>query len=582
MALHRENHVLCLQPDWDTMSVRFETIPELVDFAALTFGEKTALQMRRGGRFFKITYEELRSRSERAAGGLVALDVHPTTRIAILSENRPEWVLAYLAVLRAGCTSVPLCSLLKVHELRHIISLVKSEYLFASAAFLERAHEITDGLPFFKGIISLDGESELTLADLIARGEDVQFLPAMPSPADLAVLIFTSGTTGKAKGVMLSHKNIVSDVMSVYEGLSYGPRDNLISVLPLYHTFEATCGMLSPLAKGATVTYARSLKSTEIVRDIKDSAATIMLCVPLLYENLLAGIQRGLKKASALNRAIFKAAWGVARGLEYIHVRPGRTLFKSARRKAGLKTLRRMICGGAQLSPEVGLAFRRLGFTFLEGYGLTEASAVVTVEREGEERPGSVGPALPGIDLKIDDPDENGIGEIAVRGDNVMLGYFEDPEETARTIREGWLYTGDLGRLDKHGYLYVTGRKKNLIVTKAGKNVYPEEIEEELLKSDFVKEVLVVGRTDPQSKRERTQAIVYPDYEMIDADGNLKRMTYSREDVEALIGEEVKRCNACLADYKKIKQFELREEEFPKTATGKIKRFLFQEKALKL
>jgi len=562
------------------MSSRFETIPELVDFAALTYEGKTALQMRRGGRFFQITFQELKSRSECAAAGLIALGTSSTDRIAILSENRPEWAVAYLATLRAGCTAVPLCPQLKTHELRHIISIVKSEYLFASATFLEQASEVTEGFPFFKGVISLDGESELTLADLIVKGEDARSLPAMPSPDDLAVLIFTSGTTGKAKGVMLSHKNIVSDVMSVYEGLSYGSADNLISVLPLYHTFEATCGMLAPLAKGASVTYARSIKPTEIVKDIQDSGATIMLCVPLLYEKLLAGIHRGLKKAPARDRAVFRVAWSVSKGLEHLRVNPGRMLFRSLRKRAGLRTLRLMICGGAPLSPEVGLAFRRLGFTFLEGYGLTEASAVVAVDRQGKERPGSVGPALPGIDLRIDNPDEHGVGEIAIRGDNVMLGYFEDPEETAKTVRGGWLRTGDLGRLDKRGYLYITGRTKNLIVTKAGKNVYPEEIEEELQKSDFVKEVLVVGRTDPQSKRERTHAIVHPDYEMIDADGELKGMTYAREDVETLIGEEVKRCNESLADYKKIKQFELREEEFPKTATGKIKRYLFQEKAL--
>lgn len=564
------------------MSPRFETIPALVDFAAETYKDKPALQIRRGGRFFQISFQELKSRSEKVAGGLVAVGVSPAGRIAILSENRPEWAISYLATLRAGCTAVPLCSQLKTHELRHIMSVVKSEYLFASATYLEQAFEITEGLRFFKGVISLDGESELTVADLIVKGEDAQSLPPMPSPEGLAVLLFTSGTTGKAKGVMLSHKNIVSNVMSTYEGLSYGSVDNLISVLPLYHTFEATCGMLSPLAKGASVTYARSLKSTEIVKDIQDSGATIMLCVPLLYEKLLAGIHRRLKNARVLDRGLFRTAWGISKGLEHLRVRPGKMLFKSLRKRAGLQTLRLMICGGAPLSPEVGLAFRRLGFTFLEGYGLTEASAVVTVDREGKERLGSVGPALPGIDLRIDNPDENGIGEIAVRGNNVMLGYFEDPQKTAKAIRDGWLYTGDLGRLDKHGYLYITGRSKNLIVTKAGKNVYPEDIEEELLKSDFVKEVVVVGRTDPQTKRERIHAMVYPDYEMIDAEGEVKGRAYTKEEVEALIGEEVKKCNEGLADYKKMKEFELREEEFPKTATGKIKRYLFQEKALRL
>lgn len=564
------------------MNERFETIPGLIDFTADQFREKTALQIRRGGRFFQVSFQDLKSQMDDAAAGLRSMGVSPGGRVAILSENRPEWAVSYLGILRSGCTAVPLCSQLKTHELRHVLSLVKCEYLFASASYLEQALEIKGGLSFCKGVISLDGESDLTLADLLIRGRDMGSPLPMPSAEDVAVLIFTSGTTGTARGVMLSHRNIISNVMSLYEALSYGPDDNLISVLPLYHTFEATCGMLSPLAKGASVTYARSLRSSEIIKDVRDSGATIMLCVPLLYEKLLAGIRRGVKKAHILERGLFRSIWGVSKGLELIRVRPGRMFFRSLRKRAGLGTLRLMICGGAPLSPEVPSALQRLGFTFLEGYGLTEASPVLTVSREGKERIGSVGQALSGVDLRIHNPDENGIGEVVAKGDNIMLGYFENPEETAKVIRDGWLHTGDLGRLDEQGYLYIMGRTKSLIVTKAGKNVYPEEIEEELSKSRFIKEVLVVGRTDPETKRERVHVIAYPDQEAIDAEAEARGKQYAREEIQALIGEEVKRCTEGLPDYKKVKEFELREEEFPKTATGKIKRFLFQEKSLRL
>jgi long-chain acyl-CoA synthetase len=560
----------------------FSTIPELAEFAANRFGEKLALQARRANRFFQVTFDELRTQVSEAASGLLATGLKPGGRVGILSENRPEWAVAYLAIVRAGCAAVPLCPQLKSHELRHIVSVSKCDYLFASSSFLEQAFEITDGVSFFKGVISLDGDSDLTLEDIFIRGRDARSSLPTPKPDDLAALIFTSGTTGMAKGVMLSHKNIISNLVSVYEALNYDSSDNLISVLPLYHTFEATCGMLAPLARGASVTYARSMRPPEIMRDIEDTKATIMLCVPLLYEMILSGIRRRVKKASRLDRTFFKTAWGISGGLEFLRLRPGNVLFKSFRKKSGLESIRLMICGGAPLSPEIARGFMRLGFTFIEGYGLTEASPVLAVGRQGKEKVGSVGQALPGVELKIDKPDENGIGEIVARGDNIMLGYYENPEETAKVIREGWLHTGDLGRLDKDGYLYVTGRIKNLIVTKAGKNIYPEEIEDELMKCRFIKEVVVVGRTDPETKRERVHAIVFPDYAEIDAEAETKGKPYSNQEMEMLIGDEVKKCSEGLPDYKKIKGFEVREDEFPKTATGKIRRFLFQEKTLKL
>jgi len=564
------------------MSTEFRTIPELIEAVTQEHKDNTALQIRRAGRFFQVSFSELRAQMEDAAAGLAAVGVVPGSHLAILSENRPEWAISYLATLRAGCASVPLCPQLKAHELKHILVLTKSEYLFASASYMEKASGIIEGLPFVKGIISLDDESDLTLASLQVRGKDAAGPPPMPSEDDLAVLIFTSGTTGTAKGVMLTHKSIVSNVKSLCDALRLEPDDCLLSVLPLYHTFEATCGMLSPLAEGASVTYATSLKPREIIKDIRDSEATIMLCVPLLYEKLLAGVEKGVEKAGTLQKAFFKTAWGLSRGLETIRIRPGRMLFRSLRKKAGIDSLRLMICGAAPISPNTPEAFRRLGFSFIEGYGLTEASPVLTVNRVGRERTGSVGQALSGIELKIHSPDERGVGEITARGDNVMRGYYDAPEETAKVLRDGWLHTGDLGRIDEDGYLYITGRLKSVIVTKAGKNVYPEEIEEELVKSRYIKEALVVGRTDPESKRERVHAIVYPDYEAIDGDAVARGRKFSREEVEELVGTEVKRFSEALPDYKKIKEFEIREDEFPKTPTGKIRRFEFQEKSLKL
>jgi long-chain acyl-CoA synthetase len=581
MVVHGKEHVFHLQAHGG-VEMKSKTIPELVARSADEHKGNIALRMRRGGRFFEISFEELKQETEDMAAGLQAKGVKPGARIAILSENRPEWAIAYLATLRAGCASVPLCPQLKAHELKHILSVAGCEYLFASASFAEVGAEITDGLPSIKGIISLDGDGPLSSSDLAIEGKDSGAHPGMPSEDDLAGLLFTSGTTGMAKGVMLSHKNIVSDVESLCEALEVTPLDNMISVLPLYHTFEATCGMLAPLAMGACVTYARSFKPREILKDIQDTKGTIILGVPLLYEMVLAGIYSGVKKARPLERGVFKTAWGLSRGLEALHLRPGKFLFKSFRKKAGMSSLRLMICGGAPLSHEYAMGFKRLGFTFLEGYGLTEASPVLTVNRLGKEKIGSVGQALPRVEVKIYNPDDTGVGEIIARGDNVMQGYFGAPQETEKVLRDGWLHTGDLGRLDKDGYLYITGRAKSLIVTKAGKNVYPEDIEDELGKSRLLKEVLVVGRTDPETKREKIHAIVFPDYEVLDAEAAERGKPFTSEEIELLVGEEVKKCNTALPDYKKIKEFEIRQEEFPKTSMGKIKRFLFQEKALKV
>ncbi len=581
MAVHRKEYVFHLQTSGD-VKMEFKTIPELVGRSAEEHKGSTALRMRRGGRFFEVSFEQLKEEMEQIAAGLQARGVKPGGRIAILSENRPEWAVAYLAILRAGCASVPLCPQLKAHELKHILSVAGCEYLFASASYLEVSAEITDGLPSIKGIISLDGDGPLSSADLAIEGKDSGAKPQMPAEDDLAGLLFTSGTTGMAKGVMLSHKNIISDVKSLCEALEVTPQDNMISVLPLYHTFEATCGMLAPLAKGACVTYARSFKPREILKDIQETKGTIILGVPLLYEMVLDGIFTGVKKARPLQRGVFRTAWGLSKGLEAVNVRPGRLLFRSLRKKAGINTLRLMICGGAPLSHEYATGFKRLGFTFLEGYGLTEASPVLTVNRLGKEKIGSVGQALPGVEVKIYNPDETGVGEIVARGNNIMQGYFEAPQETEKVLRDGWLHTGDLGRLDEDGYLYITGRAKSLIVTKAGKNVYPEDIEDELGKSTLLKEVLVVGRTDPETKREKIHAIVFPNYELLDAQAGQRGKPFTSEEIELLVGEEVKKCNAALPDYKKIKEFEIRQEEFPKTSMGKIKRFLFQEKALKL
>ena len=306
---------------------------------------------------------------------------------------------------------------------------------------------------------------------------------------------------------------------------------------------------------------------------ISETGVTVMLGVPLLFEKMLEGLFRAVKEKPPLTRGLFRTLWGITRGMKgLLGLNTGKRLFKSLRKKAGLTSIRLMFCAGAPLSPEVGKGFETLGISFIQGYGLSESSPALTLNPEKKGKMASIGKALPGVEVKIANPDEKGVGEIIARGPNIMEGYYEDPDKSKEVLREGWLYTGDLGWQDRDGYFYIAGRSKNVIVTKAGKNVYPEEVEEELLRSPYIAEVMVYGKSNPETKREEVHAIIYPNYEELEK-GNTKD-----EEVIRIIDAEIKKHCDKLADFKRVKDFEIRKEEFPKTSTRKIKRFMIQKR----
>jgi len=304
----------------------------------------------------------------------------------------------------------------------------------------------------------------------------------------------------------------------------------------------------------------------------------VFLVVPLLLEKFHQGLVRNLKKASPLRRGIFfglkTLAWA---GDPFLKGGASRKLLHRVRAAMGLDHLRYLISGGAALPRELSREYERLGFPVFQGYGLTETAPVLSVNLHGQCRNASVGPPLPGIDVKIIDANSEGIGEIVVKGLNVMRGYYRNEEATREVLRDGWLYTGDLGKIDGKGFLYVTGRKKSLIVTRGGKNIGPEEIEEELLKSPFIKETLVLARIHPRTKNEEIHAMVYPDFERVDEVAQEQGGPIDEKILRNLIGQHIEKVNAILAEYKRIRSFSIREEEFPKTTTQKIKRYLFEE-----
>lgn len=567
------------------------TIAQLVQRSAELYGDRIAMQMRRGEAFEQFTYNEVNRKVRAIAAALVSTGFRKGDKAGVIGENRPEWPLSYFSILTAGGIVVPLDPQLKHKELGHILSVSGTDIVFASPKYLAVLKECseTTGLP--RTIIRMEpggANGGFDLDDLVKQGQELidggkaNLHERAVDLDDLLAIIFTSGTTGKSKGVVLTHRNVAFDTIASSKVIKVKEEDSFISVLPLHHTFEATGGFLLPFYKGAMITYARSLKSKEIIEDLKDAKATILLAVPLLYEKMLKALRKGMSEQSGLIKAVIKTNLSLVKGVKKLfNAEAGKVLFKSLRKKAGLDSLRILISGGAALPLWVCEGFRELGFNLFQGYGLTETSPVTNVTPLEKIKPASVGPPIPGIEMKIVQPDEQGIGEIAVKGPIVMRGYFQDEEETRKVLKEGWFYTGDIGWADDDNYYYITGRKKSVIVSAAGKNIYPEEVEEELLVSDFIEEVLVAGRLNPDTKREEVHAIVYPNWEALDAHSKQQGIEQTESWTNAFFKEEIQgRCKN-LADYKRVKSFSIREEEFPKTTTKKIKRFLFQEDVLK-
>ncbi len=555
------------------------SIPEVIQRSSEDFASSKALSIYRKGKYQDFSYAEVGKLVKYIASGLKSLGFSHKEKCAILGPNSPEWGLAYLGILSAGGICIPIDSLLKRYEFFHILRETKVKWIFLSVKYLDDIVEIDEDLNQFKHIIVFESETNvkskkiITLEELIFRGEKRPKKIVYPNINDVAVIIYTSGTTGKAKGVMLTHKNIVSDVSACYKSLPIFETDRFLSVLPMHHTFECTAGFLLPLYSGAHITFARSLKSRDILEDLKNSKTTVMLGVPLLFQKLYERIMKGIEKVSFPKKTLIRSFLKVVDfsskfGMEE---KIARSLFKNLRDKAGLSSLRFFVCGGAPLPPYLPKAFRKFGIKLIQGYGLTEASPVLTVNHPDNPVDESVGLPLPGVKVKIKNPDSEGIGELCFKGPMVMKGYYENPSATKNAFdEEGFLCTGDLGYVDKNGHVYVCGRAKNVIVTPSGKNVYPEEIENEINKSPYILESVVFGF--PTDGGEEVWAVIVPDYETIEKDFPSK--TLSQESIEKIISQEIKKYTQNLAMFKRIKRFIIRDEEFPKTTTRKVKRHL--------
>ena len=497
-----------------------------------------------------------------------------SARVAILAETRYEWYVTYLATVNGVGVVVPLDKELPRGEIESLLNRSRTDVLLYSRSKKPDVDAIRASIPTVRHFICMDepGDGDQYFWNWLDEGEkalaagDKSFIEATIDPEILSILLFTSGTTAKSKAVMLSHKNICINLQAMCSMLYIGPDDVFLSVLPLHHTYECTCGFLCPIYRGCTVAACEGLR--HISKNMQESKCTIILVVPLMIELFY---KRIIKAATADPKLAKKFRLGlrISNLLRKAGIDKRRKLFDRIHQNFG-GALRLIVAGGAAIDPAFMKGMQDLGFHAVQGYGLTECAPILALNRDVIYNNRAAGLPLPGVEIRVIDKDENGIGEFIGRGPNVMLGYYENEEATREAIdEEGFFHTGDLGYLDKDGFVIITGRKKNVIITKNGKNIYPEEIEFLLLQSDYIQECLVSGTVDKDGET-RVIAEIFPSMEKIT--GETGETNPLSEKVRELIAAEVRRVNHSLVTYKYIRSFSVRDTEFEKTTSRKIKR----------
>ena len=497
-------------------------------------------------------------------------------KIALLGENSYNWVVTYLATTNGGGVIVPLDKELSRKELLHLIQRSGVTAIAYGDKFGDLVQgmkaEAPDLIHFINMDVSNDGRvlDSLSWEALRHAGKEkldrgnTDFLDAEIDPEAMCALLFTSGTTGMAKGVMLSHKNIASNVYNMSKYVHIKEPGIGLSVLPMHHSYEMTCHILTAIYQGVCVAVCEGLK--HIAKNLVESQTTVMLGVPLVFEGThkkvfkqaaSSGKDKSLKKGIALSKKLKLYNRG-----NITH-----KIFKDVHKATG-GHIDLFIAGGAAMNARVLEDFQAMGFPMIQGYGMTENSPIIAVNKDRFSKAESVGFPMPGTEVKIIDQDAKGVGEILCKGPSVMLGYYENPEETAKVLKDGWLHTGDYGYFDSEGFLYISGRKKSVIVTKNGKNIFPEELEYYLMESDYIEEALVYGEVDKQGDAV-VKAIIYPNFESIDE--NLEN--YDDKGLNDFLKKVIDDINEEMALYKRVKRFAVRKTEFEKTTTKKIKRF---------
>ena len=546
-------------------SYTYKDLLDLFDTSVKRFSTRVAMRIERNGRKEQYTFEDVRELTLRAAGFFAHSGIKQPDRVILFSNNMPEWGLTYFGILKAGATAIPIDPASSVAEIVNFARAGEASAIVLSPKLAEENPVLADKLAeagielkvwTFDEVFEMPSEIE--------EAKRLALLPAKVTSNSVASLIFTSGTTGTPKAVMLSHRNFTNMISMLSSVLDMDITDGVLSVLPMHHTFEFSAGFLTPFSNGTQITYLDELTADELARAIENGHVTGMVGVPALWEMLHRRIKSRLRErgdwiADLADNIIDFNAW--IRDNTPFNFGP--VVFFPIHQGMGGK-MRYLISGGSALSEKVQKDLHGLGFTVLEGYGLTESSPVLTVSRPGNKLlKGSVGKPLPGVEVKIDSPDETGVGEVLARGQNVMLGYYNNEEATEAVLQDRWLRTGDLGRIDEDGNLYIVGRSKDVIIDSNGKNIYPDEVEDLYSKSGFIKEMSVVGLTD-EDGGEKISSLVVPDYE--------HDIALARAEVNKKVEEHFREVSASLPFFKRVKVLHITPFELPRTATRKVKR----------
>ena len=554
---------------------KFRDLKEMLQKSGEVYGDRPAyiFKTEEEGKFREITHKEFRNDINNLGTALIDLGLK-NKRIAVISENRYEWCVAYLAIVTGTGVVVPLDRALPDNEIENLILRSEVEAIFYSNKYSEVMNRLKEqGNTNIKYFISMDLEQEqngiYAEKQLIDQGKKLieqgnrDFLDAKINAEEMSIMLFTSGTTAMSKAVMLSHKNICSNLIDIASVIKIDEYDRFLSFLPLHHTFECTVGFLYPVSKGGAIAFCEGIR--HIADNIKEFRITAMISVPVLFENMYKKVMKGIEKKGKLETV--KKGIKISQFLLKFGIDIRRKLFKEIHDNLGGK-VRLFVAGGAALDPEAEKGFNALGFTMYQGYGLTESSPVIAAEDDKYQRLGSIGKAFPSLDVKIAEPNEEGVGELLAKGPTIMLGYYDNEEATKETIEDGWLHTGDLAKIDKDGYIFICGRKKFVIVLKNGKNIYPEELETLINKIEGVKESFVYGRPEDDGDYKICAKIVY-DKELMEELYHEKE----EEKIKEIIWKEVKKVNKTMPAYKYIRDIIVTEQDLIKTTTQKIKRF---------
>ncbi len=566
------------------IKTNYQTIKEIFDKVRVEYADRPFIleKFNPKGEFKTITFREF-------SDDVIALGTALTNkynlkneRIVIIGENTYHWYVSYMAMVCGTGIAVPVDKELPVNEIENVINRSKATAVIYSTKKKEVIKKVEDKLPTVKYFIQMNSDDELqgreiginTIIkqgkEMIAKGDD-SFNKIEIDPDEFKVLIFTSGTTSKAKGVMICNRNLAENINAVSTYVKLYPTDRLFSVLPLHHTYECSIGFLLPMANGSSIAVCQGLK--HIVPDLQETKPTAMIAVPLLIENLYKKINKTIEKSG--KAGLVNSMIHVTNALKGVGVDIKRKVFSEIYENLG-GNIRIIVSAAAPIDAKVGKWVQDIGISFLQGYGLTETAPIAALTPEFEPKVGSAGKAVNCAELKIDNPNEKGEGEVLIKSKTLMLGYYEDEEATKDVIEideqgNRWFHSGDVGYLDSDGFLYITGRTKNVIVTQNGKNIYPEEIELMLGDVPEIKECMVYGKEVEGEKELIITVKVIPNIEEIEAKHG-KGLT--DEQIHDIIWEQIKNVNKKLTSYKAIKKLEIKKDEFEKTTTMKIKRYV--------